>query len=249
MTRLGQHFLTNTRVAERQVAYANLTEDDVVLEIGPGNGVLTKIIAQRARVVAIEIDTTFIERLSRIDNVVVINQDVMKVDLGTIGFNKVISNIPYHISSPITFRLLKHRFVLGILMYQQEFAKRLVASTGTNDYSRLTVMASFRADLSILEHVSRESFQPQPRVDSSIVKIVPIGARFHVNEILFDEVVRALFSYRRKTVKNALGIENIAPKEVLEKLPEADTRGEMLSPMEIADLCNRLEGRGYEKTL
>ncbi len=164
--RLSQHFLIDERVAERQIRYADLTEDDVVLEIGAGSGFLTRRIARHAGVVAIEFDDRFIERLKKIPNVEVIHGDALHVDLGELGFNKVISNIPYHISSQITFKLLERIFDVGILMYQKEFAQRMVAPPHTGDYSRLTVMTYYRAECEILEHVPRTCFRPVPKVDS-----------------------------------------------------------------------------------
>ncbi|HDN50310.1 MAG TPA: ribosomal RNA small subunit methyltransferase A [Thermoplasmatales archaeon] len=239
--RLSQHFLIDERVAERQIQYADLTEDDVVLEIGAGNGFLTKRIARYAKVVAIELDDRFIERLKKIPNVEVVHGNALHVDFGELEFNKVISNIPYHISSQLTFKLLERTFDVGILMYQREFAERMVAPPHTKSYSRLTVMTYYRADCRILEHVPRECFRPVPKVDSCVVKMVPLGKRFEVNEELFETVVRALFSHRRKTVKNALAIEDIAKKDEVEEWPEASKRVEELSPEQIAALCRKIE--------
>jgi len=239
--KLSQHFLVDEKVAERQIEYANLCEDDIVLEIGAGNGILTKKIARIAKVIAIEIDRKFIERLKKIRNVEVIHDDALKVDFNKLEFNKVISNIPYHISSPLTFKLLEKNFDLGILMYQKEFAERMVAKPGSKEYSRLSVMVYYRADCEILEYVPKEAFCPKPKVDSCIVKIVPIGKRFDVDEVLFERVTRALFSHRRKKIKNALVMEEIIEKEEMDKLPFMDKRVEQLSPEEIAELCDKIK--------
>ncbi len=229
--RLSQHFLIDERIAERQIKYANLNENDIVLEIGAGNGILTKKIAKIAKVIAIEIDRRFVEKLKKIRNVEVINADILKIDLNEIEFNKVISNLPYHISSPITFKLLEKKFELGILMYQKEFAERMVAKAGSKNYSRLSVMVYYKADCELLEYVPKEAFRPIPKVDSCIVKIVPIGKRFNVNEKLFEKVVRILFSHRRKKIKNALKHE----------VPYGDMRVEQIEPEKIAEICNFLE--------
>ncbi len=239
--KLSQHFLVDERVAERQIEYANLCGDDVVLEIGAGNGILTKKIARIAKVIAIEIDKRFIKQLEKIRNVEVIHGDALKVDFNELEFNKVISNIPYHISSPLTFKLLEKKFDVGILMYQKEFAERMVAKPGSREYSRLSVMVYYRADCEILEHVPKEAFRPKPKVDSCIVKIIPIGKRFDVDEALFERVTRALFSHRRKKIKNALVMEGIIEKEEIAKLPFMDKRVEQLPPEEIAELCNKIK--------
>ncbi|MBC7080731.1 MAG: ribosomal RNA small subunit methyltransferase A [Thermoplasmatales archaeon] len=238
--RFSQNFLIDEGVADRQVSYANLNENDVVLEIGAGNGILTKRIAKIAKVIAIEIDERFIPKLKNIKNVEIINADITELDLKDIYFNKVISNIPYHISSEITFKLLEKKFDLGILMYQKEFAERLVARDGKN-YSRLSVMVYSKADVEILEFVSRKAFRPTPKVDSCIVKIVPIGKRFSIDDKIFEEVVRVLFSHRRKKIKNSLSLCGLLSKEEAEKIDVADLRVEELSPEKIAEICRIVE--------
>ncbi len=232
----SQHFLIDERVANRQIEYANLNENDVVLEIGAGNGILTKRIAKIAKVIAIEIDRKFIEKLKKIRNVEVIHGDALKIDFNELEFNKVISNLPYHISSPITFKLLQKKFDLGILMYQKEFAERLVAKPGSKEYSRLSVMVYYKADCEILEYVPKKAFYPVPKVDSCIVKIIPIGKRFDVNEKIFEKVVKILFSHRRKKIKNALKLHGI-DKEV----PYGDRRVEEIEPEKIVEICKALE--------
>lgn len=239
--KLSQHFLINERIAERQIRYANLNKDDIVLEIGAGNGILTKKIAKISKVIAVEIDKRFAEMLKRIKNVEVINEDFLKVDLNEIYFNKVISNIPYHISSPITFKLLEKKFEVGILMYQKEFAERLVAKAGDKNYSRLSIMAHYKADFEILEHVPKEAFRPVPKVDSCIVKIIPIGRRFKVDEKLFEKVVKALFTHRRKKIKNALLMDGIIKKEHVNMLPYMERRVEQVEAEKIAELCNKIK--------
>jgi len=239
--RLSQNFLIDDRVAERQIKYAELNDRDIVLEIGPGNGVLTKKIAKIAKVIAIEIDKKLAEKLEGLENVEVINGDAMEVDFSSLPFNKVVSNIPYHISSPLTFKLLENKFDFGILMYQKEFAERMVALPGNKKYSRLSVMTYYRANCTILEHVPRTAFFPVPKVDSCIIKIIPIGKRFEVNEELFEKVVSALFSHRRKKIKNALLISGLVNEEKIKEIPFADMRVENLSAEKIAELCRKLE--------
>ena len=228
--KLGQNFLVDERVAERQIKYADLNKDDVILEIGAGNGILTKKMAKIARVIAIEIDSRFINSLKKIENVEVIHGDALKVDFDKLDFNKVVSNLPYNISSPITFKLLETKFDLAILMYQKEFAARLVAKPNTKDYSRLTVMAYMKADFQLLEEVPPRAFRPVPKVSSYIVRVVPVRKRFDVDEELFKEVTRALFIHRRKKIKNALRLAGFD----IENPPYGNYRVEQISPEQIA---------------
>src|SRR5438445_11322758 len=203
--RMGQHFLIDARVAARQVAHAQIRRSEVVLEIGPGLGVLTRLLAERAkRVVAIEADRRFAEYLRRtLPDVEVISGDALKVEWPP--FDVLASNLPYQISSPLTSRLLAHAFDRAILMYQWEFARRMRAKPGTADYSRLTVGVYRRAACEILERVPRNAFYPQPRVDSAIVSPVPTPSPFPLEEPgRFDAVVDALFAHRRQTAANGL---------------------------------------------
>ncbi len=245
---MGQHFLLDSRVAARQVAHAGIRPSDVVLEIGPGLGILTRLLAERAkRVVAIEADRRFAEYLRHnLPDVEVIEGDALKVDWP--HFDVMASNLPYQISSPLTFRLLDHAFDRAILMYQWEFAKRMRAKPGTADYSRLTVGVYRRAACEILERVPRNAFHPQPRVDSAIVSLVPRPAPFPLsNPDRFDAVVDALFAHRRKTVENGLRLawKVFAPspealEAVLPHVPYRTRRVGELSPEEIAGIADAI---------
>ncbi|MCK5459008.1 MAG: methyltransferase domain-containing protein, partial [Thermoplasmatales archaeon] len=122
MTKLGQHFLIDKHVAEREITYADIGTDDVVLEIGPGKGILTQLLAKKAKkIIAIEIDSALVEKLENTvpGNVSVIHADIMKIDFNTLPrFNKIVSNLPFQISSPVTFKLLKYPFSKAVLIYQ-----------------------------------------------------------------------------------------------------------------------------------
>ena len=242
---MGQHLLIDKRVAEHAVEYASLGPEDVVLEIGPGNGILTKLLATNAlKVFAIEKDRRFIPALAAIGgNVEVIHADAVKAPFPR--FTKVVSNLPYVISSPITFKLLEHDFSRGILMYQKEFAQRMSASVGSPDYSRLSVEVYRRAECRLLEEVSPAAFSPQPKVRSAIVGLRPRPCPFAIkNGALFSAVTKALFSHRRKSVRNALVSEEkvLAPHALrLETGGELLKRkAETLSPEEIEQLAVRL---------
>ena len=138
-TKLGQHFLIDNSVIEKELFIANLSTDDVVLEIGPGKGVLTQKLAERVRqVIAIELDNTLYHFLKQVlpENVLLIHQDIMDLSWDDIPFfTKVVANLPYQISSPVTFKLFEVNFEKAVLIYQKEFAERMIACSGSKDYS------------------------------------------------------------------------------------------------------------------
>ncbi|AMK16075.1 16S rRNA (adenine(1518)-N(6)/adenine(1519)-N(6))-dimethyltransferase RsmA [Methanobrevibacter olleyae] len=217
---LGQNYLIDDFKRKKIIKYAKLSKEDIVLEIGPGIGTLTIELAKNAKkVIAIEQDATIFnilkKRLERegIDNIELINEDAVKVDFPE--FNKIVSNLPYQISSPISFKFLKHKFDLAILMYQKEFADRMNGKVGTKQYSRLSAMLYFKADVKFLTKVSPESFIPSPKVDSSVIQLKPKdiktikidGEEFKINDEsykIYSKVVKALFQHRNKKSKNAL---------------------------------------------
>jgi 16S rRNA (adenine1518-N6/adenine1519-N6)-dimethyltransferase len=245
---LGQHFLIDPRVAARHVAHAKVGPSDVVLEIGPGLGVLTRRLAERARrVIAIEADRRFVAYLaSRLPEVEVIEGDALKVEWPP--FEVLASNLPYQISSPLTFRLLDRPFDRAVLMYQWEFARRMIAKPGTPDYSRLSVGVFRRASCEIIERVPRNAFHPQPRVDSALVRLEPRPSPFPIADLpTYQAVVDALFEHRRKTVENGLRLKwkafaasKDALDAVLPAVPFRTRRVEELSPEEIARIADTI---------
>ena len=238
---LGQNYLIDRNKRDQIIKFANLTKEDVVLEIGPGIGTLTIELAKRAKkVIAIEQDPNICQILENrlksenIDNVELINDDALNVEFPK--FNKIISNLPYQISSPITFKFLNYDFQLAILMYQKEFASRMNGKVGSKDYSRLSAMLYFKCDVETLASVSAESFIPKPKVDSTVVKLTPKLPQLtgelknlNIDEIsktdfeIYSKFVKALFQHRNKKVKNALIdsrhiITNLDKKEMKAKL-------------------------------
>jgi len=240
--RLGQHFLIDSSVARREVAYANLSKNDVVLEIGPGKGIITCLLAENAeQIIAIEIDKHLVDQLRSIipENVTLICDDALSVDFSTLPrFTKIVSNLPFEISSPLIFKFLKSTFSVAILIYQKDFAERLVACPGTKEYSRLTVGVSYKARCRILEIVPRNCFSPQPRVDSAIVELIPYEKpRFTVkNEEFFFELTKQLFNHRRKKIRSTIKMMYGA----FEQLPYLDKRVEELTPEQIGELSDLL---------
>ena len=207
---LGQNYLIDRNKRDQIVNFGNISKDDVVLEIGSGIGTLTIELAKKAKkVIAIEQDTKICEILARrlkqekIDNVELINDDALKVDFPP--FNKIISNLPYQISSPITFKFLDYDFDLAILMYQKEFADRMNGKVGTKDYSRLSAMLYFKCDVEKLTDVSCESFIPKPQIDSAVVKLTPKENKIPDDDFkTYSKFTKALFQHRNKKIRNAL---------------------------------------------
>jgi 16S rRNA (adenine1518-N6/adenine1519-N6)-dimethyltransferase len=240
---LGQNFLIDKNVALSEVSYANITKEDIVLEVGPGAGILTEILADKAKqVIAIEIDKNIVknlkDKLPR--NVELINNDALKIDFSKLPkFNKIVSNLPFQISSPITFKFLEYDFDLAVLIYQKEFAYRMVADIGNKDYSRLSVGVYFKAECEILENVSRTCFKPQPNVDSCIVRLNKKKSPpfFVHDETFFFDLTKDLFNHRRKKIKNILG-DKYSLRE--NKIPFLDKRVEELSPEQIGNFSNIL---------
>ena len=207
---LGQNYLIDKNKRDQIISFGNITEDDVILEIGSGIGTLTIEVAKRAeKVITIEQDSKICEILKRrlkdekIDNVEVINDDALKVDF--CGFNKIISNLPYQISSPITFKFLEYDFDSAVLMYQKEFAQRMNGKVATKDYSRLSAMLYFKCDVELLSEVSPESFIPKPEVSSTVVRLTPKDNQLTTSEFeTYSRFTKALFQHRNKKIKNAL---------------------------------------------
>ena len=235
-----QHFLIDER-AVRRIAGLIDVRDRVVLEIGPGSGALTRALLDSGALVrAVEIDAGLVEELGLIfaneieeGRLEVICGDAVRCDLPP--FELVVSNLPYSASSRITFRLLDAGFEEAVLMYQAEFAQRMVAPAGTPDCGRLSIMIQTTCCVERCFDLSPQCFSPRPQVRSTVVRIVPRGPIFQISDRqLYADVVRALFSHRRKTVRNCLrnsrGIlrgEDVElmlsalPEEILSSRPEA----------------------------
>jgi 16S rRNA (adenine1518-N6/adenine1519-N6)-dimethyltransferase len=235
--KLGQHFLNDRLAIERIVSFAEIKPDDRVLEIGPGTGILTTALATQAgRVYAVEVDPDLAVALcGRAPNVQVINADALTVALP--DYNKIVSNLPYQISSKISYRLLSRPFELAILMFQKEFVERMTACPGSKDYGRLAMVAGFFCQIEVLESVPRTAFRPVPEVDSVLVRLRP---REHqeVDTAVFMRLVETLFGNRRKKVKKGLVAFGVS-REILAELDGSmlDRRPEELTPDEVAGIA------------
>jgi 16S rRNA (adenine1518-N6/adenine1519-N6)-dimethyltransferase len=205
--RKGQNYLIDKKVLSQIISSAELSISDTVLEIGAGIGTLTIPLAKNAgKVIAVEQDRKIAAILvKRLDKLNISNVDVIVGDATKLNFpmyNKVVSNLPYKISSPITFKILENKFDSAILMYQLEFAERMIAKSGDSNYSRLSVMMHFYAEVEMLFNVSKDAFFPKPKISSAVIKLTPKN-KVELNE-LFLNVTRALFQHKRKKVRNAL---------------------------------------------
>ncbi|OPY37561.1 MAG: putative ribosomal RNA small subunit methyltransferase A [Methanoregula sp. PtaU1.Bin051] len=234
-----QHFLIDPRAIDR-IADIIPLKDRVVLEIGPGNGALTRaLLARGATVHAVELDGLLCEDLADTfsneiasGRLTITHGDAGRCELPQ--FSVVVSNLPYSISSKITFQLLETGFEEAVLMYQSEFADRMVAPAGTKDCGRLSIMVQTYAAVKKCFDLSPNCFSPKPQVHSTVVWLVPRPPIFPINDRKrYADVVRALFSHRRKTVRNCLKgstgmlgeawvqrVIGALPEEILKSRPE-----------------------------
>jgi 16S rRNA (adenine1518-N6/adenine1519-N6)-dimethyltransferase len=197
--RLSQVFLKNENVLKKIAQIINATKKDIVFEIGPGKGVLTKYLVNDAKkVIACEIDKSLIPYINNL-GAQIINKDFLDTKIPK-EVTLIVGNIPYHLSGKITEKILKEK-KRCIILYQKEFAERMVSKPCTKKYSRLTVLTNYLSIPKIRLTVSRNSFKPIPKVDSSLVEFNPTGNDYDVE---FFKFVKTLFGFKNKSVKNAL---------------------------------------------
>jgi 16S rRNA (adenine1518-N6/adenine1519-N6)-dimethyltransferase len=262
--KFGQNFLIDTHVLEKIMRAADITEEDLVLEIGPGIGTLTQYLCENAReVVAVEIDRMLIpilrdDTLSAYDNVEVVNEDILKYDIAGLVRDKndgkpikVVANLPYYITTPIVMSLLERDLPIKSItvMVQKEVAERMQAGPGTKDYGALSLAVQYRADTYIAANVPPNCFMPRPNVGSCVIRLTkkdvpPVEVKSP--ELMF-KLIRAAFNQRRKTLLNAIansGELSFSKEEILEALkasgiPENE-RGEKLGLTEFGRLADVL---------
>jgi len=218
--KFGQNFLIDTHVLEKIVGAADIGKDDLVLEIGPGIGTVTQYLCEAARqVIAVEIDRKLIkilkDTLSAYDNVEVINEDILKVDIAKLVDEKnegkpikVVSNLPYYITTPIIMTLLEKRVPVTdmTLMMQEEVARRMQAAPGNKDYGALSLAVQYYSVPYIAAFVPQNCFMPRPNVGSAVVNLKchekpPVEV---MDEELMFKLIKASFAQRRKTLQNGL---------------------------------------------
>lgn len=261
--KFGQNFLIDTHVLDKIIRSAEITKDDMVLEIGPGIGTMTQYLACAAgKVVAVEIDKALIpileDTLDGYDNVQIINEDVLKVDIAKLAKEqnggrpiKVAANLPYYITTPIIMGLFENHVPLKSItvMVQKEVADRMQVGPGTKDYGALSLAVQYYASPYIVANVPPNCFMPRPKVGSAVIRLEryerpPVQVD---DEKLMFKIIRASFNQRRKTLAN--GLKNSPEldftkeqiEEAIEKLGKgAGVRGETLSLEEFAKLSNLL---------
>lgn len=250
--RLGQNFLINGEVIQTIIDNANITNNDTVVEIGPGVGFVTEQLVKYAKqVIAIELDEEAIKELEKLNaqNLTIIHADILKTDLSELCADsiKIVANIPYYITSPIIAHLLgevddlsnknRNKITDIILMVQEEVARRMTANENSpsKQYGLLTILSQFWADVEIFKLVGRKSFFPAPKVNSALVKLkVNKEPRLKLSDYShFRKTVKAAFSQRRKTLKNCLTNNGFSKESVIKALSklniDENTRGEKLS--------------------
>lgn len=261
--KFGQNFLVDKNILEKIIEAAEVTEQDCVLEIGPGIGTMTQYLAERAKsVTAVEIDRNLIpilhDTLSSYDNVTIMNEDILKVDIHRIVEEqnggkpiKVVANLPYYITTPIIMALFEKRVALQsiTIMVQKEVADRLQAKPGSKDYGALSLAVQYYASPEVIVKVPASCFMPRPNVDSAVMKLTrydapPTTAK---EESYLFAVIRASFNQRRKTLVNGLanagnlGVSKEMIVEALEKMGMSPTvRGETLTLEQFTELSNSL---------
>ncbi len=236
----GQNYLIDRRVAEREAEYLDIADNDRVLEVGPGFGILTSALLERtSKLTAVEIEEGAVRYLrDTFPQMEVMQADFLETDPPQ--FDLFISNVPYSISSPLLFHLLDMKFKRAVIMVQREFAERMAAPAGDDEYSRLSVNVFYRAECKLLENVPRSRFWPEPEVDSTVVLLTPRPAPFPLrDEKHFLKLVDVLFQQRRKKIGTVLKQKRMLPEERA-GIPFLDERVERLTPAQIAELSDAL---------
>lgn len=261
--RLGQNFLINEEVISDIIKFADISKEDIVVEIGPGVGFVTEQLVKYAKkVIAIELDEEAIKELEKLgaENLQIVHNDILKTELSELTDEnvKIVANIPYYITSPIIAHLLgeiddlnnknRNKITDIILMVQEEVARRIVATekSPAKQYGLLTILSQFWADCSILRPVGRKSFYPAPKVNSALVSLkVRKEPKLKLTDYThFRKAIKAAFAQRRKTLKNCLinaGFNKNNVSEVLLKMQLDDNiRGERLSIEQFGELSELL---------
>lgn len=263
---LGQNFLIDQDALDFIAQSAELSKNDLVLELGSGIGILTEQIALLSgKLIAVELDNNLFKLLHNscryLDNVTLLNSDMLELDFSKlfdenlsdkISNIKIIGNLPYYITTPMLIKIIEeHKKVkTAIIMMQEEVGTRITASAGNKDYGSISVAVAYRCIPQIIRKIPAESFYPKPKVNSVLVKLTMRDepSVYVQDEEIFFQVVRGAFQHRRKTLRNALmlscgsGRLKVAFESVDDALNVFDPkiRGEALSIEQFADLANRI---------
>ncbi len=252
--KFGQNFIYDKNLLNAIIEQSGINSEDEVLEIGPGAGTLTKVIAQKAKkVVSYEIDTNLKpileENLKDVTNAKIIFQDALKTDLNEIESNftneyTLIANLPYYITTPLIFKFLKSERVKSMcIMVQKEVGQRLIATNKDKEYGAISAILDFYGDVKILRQVPRHMFTPVPNVDSCVVQINIKRNKNNANAELYEKIIKSAFANRRKTLANNLSNDfNVTKQQVYDflkqlSLPE-QIRGDALTTMNFVQITN-----------
>ena len=256
--RLGQNFLLDPRIAFDIVSSIHPSQSDTVLEPGPGHGTLTWLLQKKVgKVIAVEKDPVLVRELRETfkdhSNVVIVEGDILKTN-PLPDFNKLVSTPPYYLSSKLALFLSKTKFDVASVVFQKEFGERLLAEPGTREYGRLTVSVRRRLNIEKIREISRTGFRPRPKVDSILLRMTFQQSLRQLDEPLFEEVVRGVFTQRRRLVRGALlhflskklGREN--GRKIMNEIAFPDSRVYQLSIAQLEDLSEQLAPRLGGKT-
>jgi 16S rRNA (adenine1518-N6/adenine1519-N6)-dimethyltransferase len=245
--RFGQHFLHDPGVLKRIVAAIAPAPGDAIVEIGPGRGALTRPLLERiGHLTAIEIDRDLAAGLAReypAGQLTVISADVLDFDFSALPSGlRIVGNLPYNISTPVLFHLARHAARVRDMhfMLQREVVQRMVAKHSTPDYGRLSVMLQTRFRMQKLFNVAPGAFRPPPKVESAVVRLVPLAGKPDWDQAALEKIVREAFSARRKTLRNALPLE---PPDYEELGIDPRLRPENLSPADYVRITRRVCAR------
>ena len=230
--RWGQNFLVDPNIINKIISSINIKPSDSILEIGPGKGAITTLLAEKVKkITAIEIDTNLCEALENrnIPNLKIINNDILKIDLSKINSNIIVGNLPYYITTPILFKIFKSTLNWEKIYFtmQKEVGDRITGKPNTKSYGRLTIMSQIFSNTKILFNISPQVFRPIPKVESSLIEFSKSTSFKIDNYTKFEEIIRKIFNKRRKKFKNCITPDmdlNLSKKiELLNKRPEQIT--------------------------
>ena len=230
----GQNFLIDDNTINKIVATIDPQREDIILEIGPGHGALTNALIKSSILTTIEIDPLLCKELQKNHNDIdIINDDILKYKIDK-KYTKIVGNIPYNISSQIIFKFLNHEWDSMVLMVQKELANRITSKHGSKEYGRISVMVQNFCKVDYMFDISRNVFNPKPKVDSGILKFKKLKSDIDIDKFSF--FIKEAFKQRRKKLKNNL--KNICDYKLIEEY--ADKRPEQISPETYLILFNKI---------
>jgi 16S rRNA (adenine1518-N6/adenine1519-N6)-dimethyltransferase len=250
--KLGQNFMVESQVFQKMAHHGELSCDDTMLEIGAGLGFLTRFLSEKCKMVlAVEIDPRLVtilrEQLRCATNVNIIEGNVLKVNVP--AFNKIVSIPPYQISSRLLTWIFRKDFDRAVLIFQKEFADRLTATVGSENYGWLTVFTHYHAQVELLDEIPKSMFYPLPKIDSTIMRLKPKKPKADLTgDASFQRLLQVLFTRRNRTVRNA-AVAYLKHKQnktkqdvakIADSLPLGDKRVRELTPEDFGAIANAI---------